>query len=54
MNKKHNKHSKHSTSKSKYTNTNPANLTPTTEAFLMGLGLGAALVELLAAGFGYF
>lgn len=47
MNKKHNKHSKHNAS-------SPANLTPTTEAFLMGFGLGATIVELLAAGFGYF
>ena len=30
------------------------NHTTTTEAFLMGLVLGAALVEFLAAGFGYF
>lgn len=52
MNKKHNKHSKHSTPK--YTNTNPASLTPTKEAFLMGFGLGVALIEFLAAGFGYF
>ena len=42
MRKKHNKYS------------NPANLTPTTEAFLMGFGLGVALIEFLAAGFGYF
>lgn len=39
---------------SKHATTNPANLTPTKEAFLMGFGLGAALVEFLAAGFGYF
>ena len=39
---------------SKHNHSNPANLTPTTEAFLMGFGLGATIVEFLAAGFGYF
>lgn len=48
-----NRRSKHSTPTHSNPN-NPANLTPTKEAFLMGFGLGVALVEFLAAGFGYF
>ena len=47
MNRKRNRHN-HSHAN------DTTNYTPTTEAFLMGFGLGVALVEFLAAGFGYF
>ena len=53
MNRKRNRHSKHSRTHNTSTPTT-ANTTTTTEAFLMGFGLGAALIEFLAAGFGYF